>query len=84
MSMEEKNLQIQNYINQLAVNVNKDYPELLNKDRIDRAIQIYKDSNKELDDIYKEIDSIMKQLIEQRHEQIKRIEELNTELEGGK
>ena len=51
MSMEEKNLHIQNYINQLAVNVNKDYPELLNKDRIDRAIQIYKDSNKELDDI---------------------------------
>lgn len=80
MSMEEKNLHIQNYINQLAVNVNKDYPELLNKDRIDRAIQIYKDSNKELDDIYKEIDSIMKQLIEQRQEQIKRIEELKGQI----
>lgn len=80
MSMEEKNLQIQNYINQLAVNVNKDYPELLNKDRIDRAIQMYKDSDKELDDIYKEIDSIMKQLIEQRQEQIKRIEELKGQI----
>lgn len=80
MNMEEKNLQIQNYINQLAVNVNKDYPELLNKDRIDRAIQMYKDSNKELDDIYKEIDSIMEQLIEQRQEQIRRIEELKRQI----
>lgn len=78
MSMEEKNLQIQNYINQLAVNVNKDYPGLIDEEIVKKALELYKDSPKQIEEIIKEIESQKQKLIIKWNEEKKLNEELKS------
>ena len=77
MTLEEKNQYIEQYIRNKSTQVNSQYGKnLIDDDKIVRAITMFKDSDKELDVIKDEIDKLALQIIEEYIEFQKKIEEM--------
>ncbi len=63
--MSEKQEYIVAYINNLAVSLNKQYSGMLPSDKIQKAINMFKDSPKELPEIIEDIETLKQQIIEE-------------------
>lgn len=63
MSMEEKNEWVINYINTLVKGINEQYGDIIKEDQRNKAIFMYKDSDKTIDQIKAELDELVKELI---------------------
>ncbi len=61
--MENKNDLINEYIDDLATKLNKEYPHILDESQITKAKNMFIDSNKDLDSIKREIDALAEQTI---------------------
>ena len=61
---EYKNKIVSDYILEIASDLNKEYPNILSKESTDELIEKYQDSEKEFEDIKKEIDDTTSKLIE--------------------
>ena len=70
--MEEKNKMVSDYIIQLATRVNEQYKNLISKEKVLRAIEMFKDSSKEYDEIIKEIDKLVEKTIKDYLEEIEK------------
>ena len=64
MTIEEKNIIVENYIINLAHHLNNQYNNIVSQKQIDEAISMYKNSNKDLQEIKEEIDELANRLIE--------------------
>ncbi len=62
---EYKNEKVKAYLMEKAEDLNVKYPGILPSDKVDKAIEEYKDSEKEYDDIIKEIDGIITKSVEE-------------------
>lgn len=78
MSMEEKNQYIEQYINNISLQVNTQYgKELIDKDKIDRALTLFKDSSDDLEtEIIPKINQLAQQIINDFIEFQRQIEEM--------
>ena len=78
MTMEEKNQYIEQYINNISLQVNSQYgKELIDKDKIDRALTMFKDSSADLEtEIIPKINQLAQQVIEDYLEQQRQMEEM--------
>lgn len=78
MSMEEKNQYIEQYINNISLQINNQYgKELIDRDKINRALNMFKDSSDDLEtEIIPKINQLAKQVIEDYLEQQRQIEEM--------
>ena len=63
--MSEKQEYIVAYINNLAVSLNKQYSGMLPPDKVQKAINMFKDSSKELPEIIEDIETLKQQVIEE-------------------
>ena len=63
MSMDEKNEWVINYINTLVKGINEQYGDIIKEDQRNKAIFMYKDSDKTIDQIKAELDELVKELI---------------------
>ncbi|MCI8461073.1 MAG: hypothetical protein HFE81_06710 [Bacilli bacterium] len=61
--MENKNDLINEYIDDLATKLNKEYPHILDENQINKAKNMFKDSSKDLDSMQSEIDALAEQTI---------------------
>ena len=85
MGMEEKNQYIDQYIKNISLQVNNQYgKELIDKDKIDRALTMFKDSSDDLEtEIIPKINQLAQQVIEdyleqrQMEEMMKKQQEIN-------
>ncbi len=78
MTMEEKNLLVKNYILEIKNQLNSKYPNILTDEKIEKAIQMFSNSEKEYNDIVNDINSMINPMIESY---IKYIEERENLLE---
>lgn len=78
MSMEEKNQYIEQYINNISLQVNNQYgKELIDKDKIDRALTMFKDSSDDLEtEIIPKINQLAQQIIADFIEFQRQLEEM--------
>src|SRR5574344_158459 len=78
MTMEEKNQYIEQYINNISLQVNNQYgKELIDKDKIDRALTIFKDSSDDLEtEIIPKINQLAQQIIDTFIEFQRQLEEI--------
>lgn len=78
MSMEEKNQYIEQYIKNISLQVNNQYgKELIDKDKIDRALTMFKDSSEDLEtEIIPKINQLAQQVVEDYLEQQRQLEEM--------
>lgn len=78
MSMEEKNQYIEQYINNISLQVNNQYgKELIDKDKIDRALTMFKDSSDDLEtEIIPKINQLAQQIIDNFIEFQRQLEEM--------
>lgn len=63
MTVEQKNILVEQYIRNVAYNLNQQYPNIVDEDKISKAINMFKDSNEEFDEIKKKIDDLVIELI---------------------
>lgn len=78
MTMEEKNQYIEQYINNISLQVNNQYgKELIDKDKIDRALTMFKDSSDDLEtEIIPKINQLAQQIIDDFIEFQRQLEEM--------
>lgn len=78
MSMEEKNQYIEQYIKNISLQVNSKYgKELIDEDKISRALTMFKDSSDDLEtEIIPKINQLAQQVIEDYLEQQRQLEEM--------
>lgn len=78
MSMEEKNQYIEQYINNISLQINNQYgKELIDRDKIDRALTMFKDSSDDLEtEIIPKINQLAQQIINDFIEFQRQIEEM--------
>lgn len=78
MTMEEKNQYIEQYINNISLQVNNQYgKELIDKDKIDRALTLFKDSSDDLEtEIIPKINQLAQQIIDDFIEFQRQLEEM--------
>ena len=68
VELQYKNLKVEEYVTTKAEELNKEYPNIAPKDKIDEVIKQYQDSDKELDDIKQEIDNKIEEAIRKYQE----------------
>lgn len=77
MNMEEKNKIIEEYIYNISDEINKNYPGLMDEDKISRAIDMFKNSSKDFEtEIKPEIKRLSEKVIEDYLEFQKKIMEM--------
>ena len=78
MSMEEKNQYIEKYIKNISLQVNSQYgKELIDEDKISRAMNMFKDSSDDLEtEIIPKINQLAQQVIEDYLEHQRQMEEM--------
>ncbi len=77
MGIEEKNKMIEDYIKELALEVNKQYKGLIDEDRIKEIYKKHEDSEKNLkEDILPDINKYVEEIIDEFLELKKKLEEL--------
>lgn len=78
MTMEEKNQYIEQYINNISLQVNNQYgKELIDKDKIDRALTMFKDSSDDLEtEIIPKINQLAQQIIDDFIEFQRKLQEM--------
>ena len=65
MNMEDKNKIIEEYIYNISDEINKNYPGLMDDDKISRAIDMFKNSSKDFEtEIKPEIKKLAEKVIE--------------------
>ena len=63
MTMEQKNILVEQYIRNLAIELNKKYPNIVSEEKITKTIDMFKNSNDDFEYIKKQIDDLVKELI---------------------
>ena len=78
MTMEEKNQYIEQYINNISLQVNNQYgKELIDKDKFDRALTMFKDSSDDLEtEIIPKINQLAQQIIDDFIEFQRKLQEM--------
>lgn len=65
MEIEEKNLLVKNYILEIANKLNNQIPNFINEEKINRAIKMYSNSEKDFEIIKNEINKLVNKMIEE-------------------
>lgn len=66
MPNEQKNLLIEQYLNNISSQVNSDYPQLIDDEKLKRAKEMFSNSSDDYDIIIKQINSIIENMIKDR------------------
>ena len=80
MSMEEKNNIVKNFIINLSNNLNEQIPNFINEEKINKAIEMYSNSEKDIETIQNEIIEILNKMIEEYKAKINKLQEKHYEL----
>lgn len=80
MMMEEKNMLVKNYILEIANNLNKDIPNFINEEKINRAIEMYSNSEKDFEIIKNEITELVNKMIKEYNNKREMVSEKHYEL----
>lgn len=68
MSMEEKNVLVEKYLNDIAKQINDKYPNLINDDKLKKAKEMFLDKPEDYEQIIEEINKKVQEMIEKQQE----------------
>lgn len=80
MSMEEKNNIVKNFIINISNNLNQQIPNFINEEKINKAIEMYSNSEKDIETIQNEIIELVNKMIEEYKEKRNKPQEKHYEL----
>lgn len=80
MSIEEKNNIVKNFIINISNNLNQQIPNFINEEKINKAIEMYSNSEKDIETIQNEITELVNKMIEEYKEKRNKPQEKHYEL----